>query len=345
MAERQVITLKMESEIRFNTSKEIRNEPKNLDSEDRNLFAHEFKLDLPKVFKIELDNINVLRNTIFYWREFKFYKSLTHIFDTPNKYFWKRLRLLLTSAQHRKQGIWITDEISSEYFHWFTDALTRLKAIESTYESKEMLQKNFSVILPDFYKTKPYIEYSLREMGYTPFYFNPKKRLKVQKLISATHTAPTGNYNSLLISKIHDSLRLENKGFANRKIYISRAKATKRTVLNEIKVIQLLQTHGYEIHSFEDYSFQKQLEIMSDTKVLVGIHGAGLTNMLFMSRGAKVLELRNEGDSHNNCYFSLASALSHDYYYLNNEGDREDTNSVNLTVDIDQLNTVLRQMN
>jgi capsular polysaccharide biosynthesis protein len=255
----------MESEIRFNVANEIRNEPKNLASKDMNLFAHEFKFNLPKVFKIELDNINVLRDTIFSGREFKFYKSLTHIFYTPNKYFWKRLRLLLTFAQHQKQGIWITDEISAEYFHWFTDALSRLIAIESTYDSKEMLQKNFSVILPEFYRNKPYIEHSLREMGYTPFYFNPKKRLKVQKLISATHTAPTGNYNSLLISKVHDSLRLENERSANRKIYISRAKATKRTVLNEMKVIQLLKSYGYEIHSFEDYSFQKQLEIMSDT--------------------------------------------------------------------------------
>jgi hypothetical protein len=67
--------------------------------------------------------------------------------------------------------------------------------------------------------------------------------------------------------------------------------------------------------------------------------------MMFMSEGGQVLELRNEGDSHNNCYFSLASALSHDYYYLNNEGDRQDTNSVNLTVDIDQLEAVLHQMN
>jgi hypothetical protein len=77
----------MESEIRFNVANEIRNEPKNLASKDMNLFAHEFKFNLPKVFKIELDNINVLRDTIFSGREFKFYKSLTHIFYTLTSIF------------------------------------------------------------------------------------------------------------------------------------------------------------------------------------------------------------------------------------------------------------------
>lgn len=331
--------------IIFRTIKEERTKPKNLDQKDVDLFAHEFTLNLPQVSKIEIKDAQVLRNIIFSIRTFKFYKSVTHIFPTPQKYFWKRLRILLTRPQNQAKGIWITDEISAEYFHWFTDALSRLKAIESTYDDVNVLKTEFPVLLPEFYREKEYISYTLKKMGYVPFFYNPKKRLLVKRLLSCSHVAPTGNYNSAILNGIHKSLLLKETEIPVRKIYISRAKANKRKVLNEEQVVEVLREYGYEIHSFEDYTFEEQLTIMSEAKTLIGIHGAGLTNMMFMNKGGRVLELRNEGDSHNNCYFAMASSLSHDYYYMTNKGDREDTNSVNISVDIEQLSRVLALMN
>lgn len=335
----------MKSEIIFENNKEERKRPKNLVQEDIKLFAHEFTVNLPHVLKVEIEDAQILRNIIFSLRTFQFYKTITHVFQTPKKYFLKRLRILLTAPQKKTRGIWITDEISAEYFHWFTDALSRLKAIESTYSDVIMLKSNFPVILPEYYREKHYISYSLKKMGYTPFFYDPKKRLQVKKLLSCTHAAPMGNYNSILIEEIHKSLSLKKTNTTLRKIYISRAKANKRKVLNENQVIDALKRYGYEIHAFEDYNFVQQLEIMAETKTLIGLHGAGLTNMMFMNKGGQVLELRNEGDSHNNCYFAMASSLSHDYYYLTNKGDREDTNSVNITIDLENLTTTLELIN
>jgi capsular polysaccharide biosynthesis protein len=109
-------------------------------------------------------------------------------------------------------------------------------------------------------------------------------------------------------------------------------------------VMELLLQYGYEIHFFEDYDLKKQIEIMSETKSLIGLHGAGLTNMLFMPANGQVLELRNENDAHNNCYFSLASDLNQAYYYLINTGDIEDTHRVEVTVDISKLKIAVELM-
>jgi capsular polysaccharide biosynthesis protein len=49
--------------------------------------------------------------------------------------------------------------------------------------------------------------------------------------------------------------------------------------------------------------------------VLAANHGAGLTNMLFMKPGSRVLELRYEHDNHNNCFFALANTLAVSYHY------------------------------
>ena len=56
--------------------------------------------------------------------------------------------------------------------------------------------------------------------------------------------------------------------------------------------------------------------MFSQCSLLISIHGNALTNMLWMPEGSTVLEIRRSGDSHNNCYFSLASALGHKYYYV-----------------------------
>jgi len=76
--------------------------------------------------------------------------------------------------------------------------------------------------------------------------------------------------------------------------------------------------------------------------MLVGSHGAGLTNMMFMPSQSKVLEIRNHGDSHNNCYFSLASEFGHRYFYIQSQGDNKNTQAANCTVDLGAFELVLR---
>ena len=67
--------------------------------------------------------------------------------------------------------------------------------------------------------------------------------------------------------------------------------------------------HGFERVFLEDLSFEEQVRLVGSASVLAGNHGAGLANMAWMLPETIVLELRLRGDSQNNCYFSLASAL------------------------------------
>ena len=80
---------------------------------------------------------------------------------------------------------------------------------------------------------------------------------------------------------------------------------------------------------------------MGTILVLVGLHGAGLTNMLFMPAKSSIIEIRNNGDSHNNCYFSMASELNHAYYYLLGQGESLQTDDVNIKIDILELKNLL----
>ena len=75
------------------------------------------------------------------------------------------------------------------------------------------------------------------------------------------------------------------------RIYISRANATHRRVLNEADVIEQLRPLGFVPVMLETLSFAEQVALFAQAKVIVAPHGGGLTNLLFCQPGTVVVEL------------------------------------------------------
>jgi capsular polysaccharide biosynthesis protein len=323
----------------FDAYTSTRIHPVNLCSHDLALFAHEFSKPINETTIEIVENVDVLQDTIFNRHSFKFYSKHTYVEDSHLKLIIPKLLLYFGPYEVITKGIWIKDNWSWGYFHWITDALTRLIASEDYMDSH-------LVILPKEFEKIHYITQSLEMLNYKAKYYNLSKRLHVKELLLPSHTAPVGNYNKEVINKVRE--RFFDIGNTDatplKRIFISRQKARFRKISNENELMIVLESFGFEIHFFEDYPFTKQVNLMKKTSHLIGMHGAGLTNMLFMPLNGKVLELRNKDDAHNNCFFTLASDLGHDYFYLLNEGDSSDTHFVNITVDIEKLKKALEHM-
>ena len=314
----------------------VRKAPKNMKEDDELLFKHEYQSSISATSFLKLKNVDVLQDTIFDLSSFRFFESYTHIigsFTIKEKF--EKLKLFFKVKTNVDRGVWITQNWTWMYFHWMTDALTRLIALEGEVEQ-------YPVLLPIDYKSYPYIVESLELLGYDYVWYNSTQRVSITDLILPSHTASPGNYNGLFLNQ----LRLMFLGVPSdtyRKIFISRSNATQRFIVNEDDVVALVLSFGFEVHFFENYSLRKQVALLSDTSCLIGLHGAGLTNMLFMPPKGTVIEIRNQGDQHNNCYFSMASELNHTYYYLQGNGDSEQTASVNIQIDLNQLTNLLRE--
>jgi capsular polysaccharide biosynthesis protein len=97
--------------------------------------------------------------------------------------------------------------------------------------------------------------------------------------------------------------------------------AGKRKVHNETEVELILKKRGFEIVYAEQLNLNEQIQLLDKTNILVCLHGAALTNMLFLAPNTKVLELRNLDDSTSQCYFNLAAALGLSWCYALNKGD------------------------
>ena len=102
----------------------------------------------------------------------------------------------------------------------------------------------------------------------------------------------------------------------NKRIYISRKNAQRRKLKNEDEIIPILKKYGFTILDFDKLNFEEQLKNILNSEILISIHGAGLTHMLWMNEKSKVLEIRARDNCNDNCYFTLASDLGHDYFYV-----------------------------
>lgn len=80
-----------------------------------------------------------------------------------------------------------------------------------------------------------------------------------------------------------------------------------RQILNEQEIVEALRDKGYQVTVAKftpTVPFQEQLETIRNTDILVGVHGAGLTHLLFLPDWAHVIELYNCEDP--GCYKDLA---------------------------------------
>lgn len=283
--------------------------PKNYIPSDAKLFEKEFEREIQGSKAVEYSGIFAMEDTLFDLKSLSVLDGLTHPQPLSRGAKLRRIFKLYSKKSSLDKGLWISDYWGHNYFHWMTESLPRLASLDGAY-------KDYPIILPEELSRYAYVEASLHALGYTPLYLQKHEKIHVKKLISHEKTAPSFNFHEIAINKLRGQFRqLVGDPIPSRKIYISRLQATKRKITNEAELIPLLLELGYEIRHFDQMPYLEQLQLMAEATHLVGIHGAGLTNMLYMKEGGKVLEFRFAGDTTNNCFFSLASACTIDYYY------------------------------
>lgn len=106
-------------------------------------------------------------------------------------------------------------------------------------------------------------------------------------------------------------LRIQQHGPLKRKIRVTLLeRSTKyRRILNQEELLKALRTDSeFEVQKvdfhFRTFPFLKQVEVSHNSDIFIGMHGAGLTHMLFQPDWAVIFELYNCEDS--GCYYDLA---------------------------------------
>jgi hypothetical protein len=292
----------------------------NFQKKDRKLFMKEIKKKIPNSYIYFLNNIQITSNG--YIRNISYTLIVDFLKFTSLSRFKlvKKIYLILIYIKNiflykkivfkdLKNAIFIHDRHSKNYFHWICDVLPKICI------KKKFISKSDLFILPNF-KTS-FQKQSLKLMGVKNIYqLRNKNSLRVENLKYISELYPSGNPSPDIFIKMRNTI-LSNFKFKckNRKIYISRKKSRRRRLIDEIDFEKKLSSYGFEIHCMEEYSFEKQVKICAESKIITGLSGSGLINFIWMCPGSKIIDIRKKNDITVNPFFSISQFLNIQYYY------------------------------
>lgn len=118
-------------------------------------------------------------------------------------------------------------------------------------------------------------------------------------------------------------------------IYLTRRDAGIRRLLNEDRLIEYLCRHGFVAVTLSGMSVVQQAELFAGAEYIVSVHGAALTNLLFVNDGTRLIEIYPDGYGDAG-HFAAATYRRMNYAYLLAEKVGDD-----IQVDLDKLKRLL----
>jgi hypothetical protein len=222
------------------------------------------------------------------------------------------------AAPRSASGILLAHRASTNYFHWLLESLTKLKYVDELGVPGEPL------IVP---AGMPYQHYealkaALGEDRRPWVYYHALTGLDVDRLtaispalfLSDDPLTPSRDICAVYDEAIEDLAGriLRNLGVADRqgakRIYLGRM-GRARTLTNESEILRFLVRQGFETVAPEILSFQEQVRLFREARVVVGPAGAAFANLIFCRPGTVALCLNADYHSENVVFPEIAGAV------------------------------------
>jgi hypothetical protein len=212
----------------------------------------------------------------------------------------------------RKRIIYLDEAISiryawQNYYHFLIDTLPQILLINDAG-----IDSKIPIIVPHFFNEIKYVQQfmQLSDLINRPIIVQKKKEyIKVKQLYVAKDVFCT---NSL--TRISGDFSYLTNASKPLKIASLRNKKYGRTIQNFEEKKKVLVTAGFKIIEPGDYSFKDQVKIFSNAKILIGVHGAALTNIIFTkNKSLKLLEILPGNGLSPEHYRNICRQFDHSY--------------------------------
>lgn len=213
---------------------------------------------------------------------------------------------------------------SNNYYHWMVETVPKIHYLRA-FEAE---QEPVTLLIPS--DAPPFVDETLNLLGW------PNSRI-----VYVNHESY--RISELLVPSFPDRRPedfewtreqiLENAPNhipeSGKNIYVSRANGVERRVVNEDEVMDVLSEFDFERYLLEERSLAENARLFADADVIVGPHGAGLTDIVFAG-DATLIELF--GEKVKQPYKLLAEAVGVDYEAIHCTPE-----STDIVVDIEEL--------
>lgn len=205
------------------------------------------------------------------------------------------------------------------FYHWLNECIPRVWLVGS--DTRDLV-----LLLPEEYRNVEWIMMSLAPFVFKEIFFIPHEKSLLIKNLCLPQIKPVCDcyYRDQLIEIRSLYLKYANRHYSAptnslKRVYLSRQKARRRFIVDELYLQELCGKYGIESLCNEDLNFFDQIRLYSGVEFLLSPNGSGLSHMLWMSEGSAIFELHKEKtnatDWHSFAFWYLASALDHKYYH------------------------------
>lgn len=200
------------------------------------------------------------------------------------------------------------------YYHCLLDWFSKLSVVAADPNLGEMplvVSGNMPTAAWEFLELLGIPKNRLIKMTDRPARFH---RLWLPSLAHGRFGFTSPRYIEFLEERILSKIRNRDRP-GHRRLYISRRGGTTRRVLNETELIIALESLDFEVVHAETLSAREQLCLFGEAEIVIGVIGAGLTNILAAPINTAVVELTHSHSLRVNIEV-LAGLLGHRFTRL-----------------------------
>ena len=179
--------------------------------------------------------------------------------------------------------------------------------------------------------------------GYEIVQAPPRSTLRVEELLLPANLVSRNRFNPAAIFALAQRMRRIMEPYSvreSRKVCVSRRDGTPREMrdyANSDTFEANLRKRGYEVIEVSLLDPETQFSLWANVKEIVGIHGAGMMNMIMMPAGGKIIEIAAPTPHPRNTIAYCATAAGHSVVMLGGTQDEQRRT----VIDLDELVAIL----
>lgn len=217
------------------------------------------------------------------------------------------------------------------YYHFFMDVLPQLQVLEHAGHGGE-----YPVVIGRYALELPWTSEVLKmgSLADRHWIVQDEFLVSAKRVIGSKVSTPYGERMGY-VQKLLDAPTPNPS--ARRRVFLVRARGSARSLLNHDEAISLLEDFGFEVVDTAGMTVADQQKLLSETRYLVALHGAGMVNMMFR-HGAPMSVLELHGHSHVSEDFRLMAQAAGWYFSrLSGQAEGGDFRFARFTIDPSEL--------
>jgi hypothetical protein len=211
-----------------------------------------------------------------------------------------------------RKVISLRDTGEENYFHFFNDVLSKLYFIQDN----SINLKDYTIVVSDKLYTKKYFSYILTHKYLSDLNWHrqqPHEWIQFEEVIFCKPFTHTKKYFDRTVEMVKE----KNLAGEERRVFLTRSSNSLRFIENTAEIEPILKQFNFSLIDTSQMSFEDQIILFNNCRYLIGIHGAGLVNMIFRAgKPMSVLEVAQPISYIPFHYIMLSKMYGYDYDLL-----------------------------